>query len=118
MNKYLQYINGIRIKSYIHRLIAKSFIFNPENKLFVNHINRIRINNWADNLEWISPKENANHKVFSNSGRGSFWKIMQKTLDGNIIQIWDLANLASIILNINRRNITAYCRERQNTAGE
>jgi len=43
---------------------------------------------------------------------------VQKILDGNIIQIWDLANLASITLNINRRNITAYCRERQNTAGE
>ena len=43
---------------------------------------------------------------------------MQKTLDGNIIQIWDLTNLASIILNINRRNITACCRERRNTVGE
>jgi len=82
------------------------------------YINRIRTDNRADNLKWISPKENANHKVFSNSGHSSFWKIVQKILDGNIIQIWDLANLASITLNINRRNITTCCRERWNTAGE
>lgn len=43
---------------------------------------------------------------------------MQKTLDGDVIWIWDSANHAGITLNINRRNIIACCRGKRNIAGE
>ncbi|CAI2183747.1 7721_t:CDS:2 [Funneliformis geosporum] len=92
----------------IHRLVAEAFILNPKNKHFVNH----KTDNLANNLEWVFLKENTNHKVFSNPSRGRSQKMLQKSLDGNVIQIWDLAKLANITLNINRRNITAYCRRR------
>ncbi len=46
---------------YIHRLIAQSFIPNPENKLEVNHIDGNTKNNHISNLEWVTKSENQLH---------------------------------------------------------
>lgn len=46
----------------IHRLVAESFIPNPENKPCVNHIDTNTFNNNASNLCWCSYKENNNWK--------------------------------------------------------
>jgi hypothetical protein len=46
---------------YIHRLIAQSFIPNPENKIEVNHIDGNTKNNDISNLEWVTKSENALH---------------------------------------------------------
>lgn len=42
----------------IHRLVAEAFIPNPENKPCVDHINTDRSDNRAENLRWVSHKEN------------------------------------------------------------
>jgi hypothetical protein len=53
--------NGKRKNYLIHRLVAKYFVDNPENKSQVNHIDKNKLNNNYSNLEWVTPKENMEH---------------------------------------------------------
>lgn len=55
---------GIAKKKFkVHRLVAMAFLPNPQNKEFVNHIDRNRANNCLPNLEWVTPQENSDHWV-------------------------------------------------------
>lgn len=54
--------DGIPIKRRIHRLLAETFIPNPDNLQQVDHINQNRIDNRLENLRWVSSSGNNENK--------------------------------------------------------
>lgn len=45
----------------VHRLVALAFVDNPNNLPMVNHKDENRLNNSADNLEWITNEDNLSY---------------------------------------------------------
>ncbi len=86
--------------NYIHRLIALTFIPNPENKRTVNHINKIRDDNRLINLEWATHKEQNKGRIGKRGGRTT--PIVQYDLQDNFIQEFESIYFASKYLNVNK----------------
>lgn len=50
-------------KYYVHRLVANSFIYKPDNYNEVNHKDGNKSNNTVTNLEWCNRKYNIEHSI-------------------------------------------------------
>lgn len=59
---YYRVAIGKKLK-FVHRLVAQKYIPNPENLPQVNHKDGNRLNNCADNLEWVSNRDNSLHAL-------------------------------------------------------
>lgn len=77
----------------IHRLVAKAFIPNPNNKSSVNHINGVKTDNNIKNLEWATVAENNRHAIETGLS-GQQKKVVQYDLQGNKINVFTTAKEA------------------------
>lgn len=56
-------VDGVRKHIHTHRLLACTFLDNPENKPFVNHKDGNKLNCVVSNLEWVTRQENVDHAM-------------------------------------------------------
>lgn len=61
--KVTLYKNGKKKNHYVHRLIALTYIPNPENLPEVDHINRFSDDNRIENLRWVDRRTNFNNRT-------------------------------------------------------
>jgi len=114
-----------------HRLVAKAFLPNPNNYRVVNHIDGNKQNNNVTNLEWCTYQHNMQEayrlglmnisqkhiELARELGLKSGKKIAQKDLEGNIVEIYQSGNQASIKTNISQGLISLCCHNKRKTAG-
>ena len=107
----------------IHRLVAETFIPNPNNYSCINHKDGNKLNNKIDNLEWCSYSYNSK-EAYRIGLKKSVWKgkfdkensnskkINQYDLEGNLIKKWNSTMEIERQLGINHSNISACCKGR------
>ena len=112
-------INGKQKRMRVHRMVALTFINNPDNKPYVNHINGNRSDNNVENLEWVTPSENTQHAV--NTGlfkSGRTRAVIQYNLNGEQMATFESATEAARQTGGSQSKITMCCRRQRDSAND
>ena len=100
------YAAGKRKMLRVHRLVCQTFHENPGNKPQINHINEIKTDNRARNLEWATARENSNFGTRNERMAKTKSKpVGQYTLGGELVKIWPSAMEAQRQTGFSRGNI-------------
>lgn len=101
-------INGCRKASRVHRLVAITFIPNPNNLPSINHVNENKLDNRVDNLEWCSVRQNTLYSM-------NEIPIGQYDLDGNLIATFSHYTEAGKSVGGNKHGVYKCCKGKLKT---
>lgn len=106
----------------IHRLLAITFIPNPNNLPQVNHKDGVKDNNALSNLEWCTPGENQKHAFSLGLKKGKkgsenpafIAPINQYDMDGNFIRQWPTLRDIMRETGFDKSAISRHCKGNRN----
>ena len=112
-------INEQQKRMRVHRMVAMTFIENPDNKPYVNHINGIRYDNNVENLEWVTQSENIQHAVRTGLMQNGRKKaVIQYNLNGDRMATFESASEAARQTGGSQSKITMCCKRQRETAND
>ncbi len=103
-------INKISKKYFVHRLVAGTFLDNPNNLPQVNHKDENKENNYVSNLEYCTQKYNVNYGSRTEKTR-------KKVICLETGIKYESITEAEKTLNIANQSIVACCKGKRKTAG-
>lgn len=122
------YKDGKAYSKLIHRIVAQTFIPNPNNFPQVNHIDGDKGNNNVSNLEWVSNSGNIKHAIRNNliskerlintteaMSKNNRKAVLQFDIQGKFIARYNSAQEAALMNNLS--NVSACCRGKYKTTG-
>ena len=119
----LYFGDGRRKKEMVHRLVAITFLPNPQSLPQVNHKDEDKSNNCVENLEWCT--QQYNNQYGTRGQRASLTNktngkrkipVLQCDLQGNVIKEWPSAKDAELANNYSTGHITQVCKGQRKTA--
>jgi len=110
-------INNKTVTSFLHRLVAESFVLCADETYVVNHKDGIKTNNHVENLEWVSQSENGKHAYRINIHKPTRIKVSQYTLDEVFIKEYESILDAEWETGISNGHISKVCRGGKKKAG-
>jgi hypothetical protein len=107
---YVQILIDRKLK-YVHRLLAESFIPNPDNLPVIDHINNNKLDNRIENLRWCTQKQNTIwsmedglQPIFKGEENG-----YSKLTESDVIQIYENLEKLSQRELARKFNVGRYC---------
>lgn len=109
-----------RNRQYVHRLVAVTFLSNPNDLPMVNHKDENRANNKVDNLEWCDNRYNLNYGSVKDKMRRHCLTrkpVLQIDKEGNVVNEFESLSDAAKCVGVPYQNIAFCCKYSSRTAG-